>query len=298
MSDDWFVTEEIDESTFLICEPLHVNSFLIVGSERAVLLDTGMGVGDIGAAARHLTDRPVLVVNSHHHFDHVGGNAGFEDIAIHESGADLLAEGPRPGWVTSYWAEVSDFLAGYQLEGRDGMRPVPDTFDTADPTFTPSVATRLLADGDLIDLGDRSLRVIHTPGHSQDSICLLDGGHRLLFSADTVDSGTLYVHLPTASVADLATSVGRLVAEVATGVDAVLGAHSADYRNEPGLVARLASDLGLLLAGDVDLEPTTDCFGHPAQQAHFDDVTLVVPTDYAPAGASAVRSGADSAGDR
>jgi glyoxylase-like metal-dependent hydrolase (beta-lactamase superfamily II) len=56
----------------------------------------------------------------------------------------------------------------------------------------PTAATRLLGDGDRLALGDRDPTVVHTPGHSPDNICLLDVGRRLLFCADTVDTGPAY----------------------------------------------------------------------------------------------------------
>lgn len=283
MLDDWFVISQVDEQTFAINEPQHVRSFLVVGSERAILFDTGMGVADIGAIARALTDRPILAVNSHHHFDHAGGNRFFDEIAIHESGAELLAEGPTPDWLASYWRGVADYLATFGLDpdaappSGDAMRRLPATFDADHPTYVPTVATQRLQDGQVIDLGDRRVLVMHTPGHSQDSICLIDTGHRLVFSADTVDSGVLYAHLPTSSVPDLARSVARLVPAVATGIDAVMGAHSRTMCNDPALVARLAADLRALEGGQVELEPTIDCFGQQAQQARFEDVLVVVP---------------------
>ena len=59
-----------------------VTSFLIVGSKRAVLLDSGLGVGRISGVVQRLTTLPVVVINSHTHFDHVGGNSEFADCAI------------------------------------------------------------------------------------------------------------------------------------------------------------------------------------------------------------------------
>src|SRR5688572_30741691 len=92
----WFEVWEIEPGVFAIEEPFHkerVKSYLVVGSGRAVLIDTGMGVGDISNVARSLTKLPVSVINSHAHWDHIGGNWRFSEIAIHRSEAAALTMG-------------------------------------------------------------------------------------------------------------------------------------------------------------------------------------------------------------
>lgn len=91
--DNWFVTRRLDDSTYLISEPPHVNSYLLLGSTQAVLFDTGMGISNIKRIVDGLTDLDLLVVNSHYHFDHSGGNSLFSQIAIHEQGAEPLGAG-------------------------------------------------------------------------------------------------------------------------------------------------------------------------------------------------------------
>ncbi len=78
MGSDWFATRQLDDDVFLIGEPPHVNSFLVVGDERAALIDSGLGVDRIRPVAESLTDRPIEVVNTHYHWDHSGGNEEFE----------------------------------------------------------------------------------------------------------------------------------------------------------------------------------------------------------------------------
>jgi glyoxylase-like metal-dependent hydrolase (beta-lactamase superfamily II) len=280
---DWFDVHELDESTFVISEPMHVNSYLLVGSERAVLFDTGMGVADMRAQARALTDRPILAVNSHHHFDHVGGNAQFDDLAIHESGAALLEQGPPPGWLPSYWREYAEALSEYGVDPAASWwtgtppRALPASFDVDNPPFVRSVPSRLLHDGEALDLGDRQVEVLHTPGHSADGICLLDRGHRILFSGDTVDSISVYLHVPTASVDDLGRSAGRLQTDAMPAIDAIVGGHSPTFRSDPDLIAELHLAVERVQSGDVELRPTVDCFGAEAREAVFDRLSLVLP---------------------
>src|ERR1700710_2679451 len=92
----WFPPRPIGPGVWLVAEPGHVNCWLVAGKERAVLLDTGLGVAPIRPVVQALTPVPVEAVNSHYHFDHTGGNAEFDQVSIHEVGAPLLAAGVPP----------------------------------------------------------------------------------------------------------------------------------------------------------------------------------------------------------
>ncbi|MEJ7838006.1 MAG: MBL fold metallo-hydrolase [Thermomicrobiales bacterium] len=183
----WFEVRRVDPGVFIIEEPYQVEqvkSYLVVGADRAVLIDTGCGVGDLRRLVEGLTSLPITVVNSHAHWDHIGNNYQFEEIWIHEAEADVLELGVpntklRPAFQPN------------QLTG-----PMPDGVDIETLAFPPTTATRRLADGDLIDLGGRTLEVIHGPGHSVGGISLLDAGNRFLFSTDVGYAGALYVYRP------------------------------------------------------------------------------------------------------
>lgn len=293
----WFATQRLREGVHLVSEPMHVNSYLIVGSRRAVLLDTGMGISSIRNCVEELTDKPLLVVNSHHHFDHVGGNHEFEEIAIHEAGAELLPQHPPEHWFPAYLEFVDAVLeqyrvfreideAWFQVLGREmQMRPLPSEFDGRSWRTVPTVPTSLLKDGDEIDLGDRALRVVHTPGHTLDSICLLDEQRRTLFSGDTIDTGPLYAQFDNSDVGLFTSSTRRLAAEVARRIDTIFSAHGSRYTSYPEFIGRVADAFDQVQAGDVTFSGTQDCFGGEHKEARFNDFSIVVAQDYAPPGA-------------
>jgi glyoxylase-like metal-dependent hydrolase (beta-lactamase superfamily II) len=291
---EWFAVQRLRDGIYLVGEPMHVNNYLIVGSKRAVLLDTGMGIQSIRRCVESMTDLPVLVVNTHHHFDHVGGNHEFDQIAIHESGGDLLTKEQPAQWFPAYLEFVEIVLQQYklfrdidetwfQVLGREmQMRPLPTHFDRGSWRTVPSVPSQLLRDGDELDLGDRSLRVLHTPGHTQDSVCLLDETQRVLFSGDTVDTGPIYAQFDSSDIDAFTASTRRLTDEVGRKIDTILSAHGARYHSYPELLARVADAFLRVQAGDVEFTDSQDCFQTPVRQASFNDFSIVVANTYQP----------------
>jgi len=180
----WFEVYQVGSGTFALLEPLHyeeVVSYLILGSERAVLLDTGMGIGNIQAEVKRLTDLPVVVVNSHSHYDHVGDNHRFAEVwAFDDEGEVACIE---QGLTR---AECAHYLRP------DSYLELPPDFEPATYEIRPSAVTRRLRHLETIPLGGRTLTVHHTPGHSPGSLCLLDSRDGLLFTGDTFYPGMLY----------------------------------------------------------------------------------------------------------
>ncbi len=213
---EWFEVSEVAENVFAISEPQHweqVISYLIVGGESALLLDTGMGIGNIQELTGRLTEKPISVVNSHYHWDHIGDNHRFERVAIHAAEASLLEEAPQEGLLL------------------EAMRPenfcgeAPEGFDPAHYRILPSKATRLLGEGDLLDLGHRRLKVLHTPGHTRGSICLLSEEEELLFAGDTIYVGPLYVQFAESDFQEYRETMERL-SGLASTLHLVLPGHN------------------------------------------------------------------------
>lgn len=99
----WFEIAQLEPGVHLVSEPVHVNCFLIEGSKSAILFDTGLGIQNIRQVAEATTDRPVLAVNSHYHFDHTGGNRYFDRFAIHKIGGPLVQQAPPAGLAEGTW---------------------------------------------------------------------------------------------------------------------------------------------------------------------------------------------------
>ncbi len=288
----WHEARQISRGVWSIAEPSHVNMWLIEGRERAVLLDTGLGIARVRPVVEELTGLPVSVVNTHYHFDHVGGNHEFEDTAIHEAGADLLVE-PVPREVLAAYLHYAAELLGavesvreaddryfHLLDADSVPRPLPADFDPAAWTIAPPPASRTLTEGDVLDLGGRGLRVLHTPGHSGDSICLHDDASGILFGGDTINTGPIYAQFHDSDVETFAKSAARL-AELKDEVSMVAVNHFGRTTAAPYLLQEISDGFDRLLSGDVRLRETADCVGETVTEALFDRFSVLVAPEVA-----------------
>ena len=242
-TDGWFDVYRITPRVFALYEPgqfEEVISYLVVGDERAVLFDTGLGIGDIRALTAQLTNRPITVINSHAHYDHIGGNHQFEDIRAGVTEFTLARASGADNDV------VRDYVSAAWLS-----RPLPAGVTAANYRIRPYATPQSVDDGDRIDLGGITLEVVTTPGHTNDALCLLDRERGLLFTGDTFYPAPLYTHTDGAGLAVYQRSAERL-AELAAEVRLILPGH-----NEPvadaavlGRVARAFRQIRSGLAPD------------------------------------------------
>ncbi len=200
----WFEVYLIDPGIYVIYEPGQFEeaiSYLVLGEDRAALIDTGCGIGDIKALVEEFTDLPVVVVNTHSHNDHVAQNYMFDEVEIFDDSVsrDRARRGCSP-------EEMAHLIS-------EGMtwKPLPENFNPEAYHVPLFRVTRWLKDGDLVDLGGRSLEVIHTPGHSPDSVCLLDRGARLLWTGDLFYTGAIYTYLPGGDVDTFIDSCEKII---------------------------------------------------------------------------------------
>ncbi|WP_222426463.1 MBL fold metallo-hydrolase [Amycolatopsis rhizosphaerae] len=282
----WFAIRPLADGVYVLSEPGHVNSFLVLGDERALLFDTGMGIGSILREVRTITDLPLLVVNSHHHFDHRGGNAELAphaiDIAVHPVGADAHGEAPAE-WRTEYeklarrtverFGEFArlDYETFFTLTEAQTLRPIPDLSGWRIPAIRP---TRTLADGELLDLGGRVLRVLHTPGHSPDGLCLWDETTGSLLAGDTLLAAAFWAHFPESDIAVFAGTTARL-ADLPTRQ--VLVAHNLRCVLPGSFPAQAAEAFAAVRDGRTRPVPYADPFGNPLLRHDFDGFAIFAP---------------------
>jgi glyoxylase-like metal-dependent hydrolase (beta-lactamase superfamily II) len=261
-SEDWFEVYRIDDDIFAIYEPgqfEEVISFLIIGEDFALMFDTGLGIGNIRRVVDQLTDKDVVVLNSHTHYDHIGGNHQFD--TIYGTRLDFTARRSM--------GSPPEAVAGFLREGWV-WKPLPDGFDAATYRSQPFDIDKYVEEGDRIDIGGRVLEILFTPGHAPDSICLLDRENRLLFTGDTFYLAPLYTHLPGSSFDDYARTAARL-ADLADVIDAAITSH-----NVPRVDGAYMTALGRAFA-DIEAGRATDVtISDGNREYHFDGFSIIV----------------------
>lgn len=183
---NWFTINEIDKDTFVISEYRHweeTHCYLLNGDKRSLLIDTGLGISNIHDVVISLTDKPVTAVPTHIHWDHIGGLKYFHDFYVHNEEINWLnGEFPLPV------AAVRNMV----VERCD----LPDNYDVNTYELFQGTPTRILKNNDIIDLGNRIIHVLHTPGHSPGHMCFWEEERNYLFTGDLVYKDTLFAYYP------------------------------------------------------------------------------------------------------
>ena len=220
---DWFVATALADDVVLLSEPwvdpfLRSNAWLLRGRDRDLLVDSGNGIGELLPVVRRLQREPgtpLLVVATHTHSDHMGGMHEFPERLVHRLEAEALALATDAAClVTAQFPQsLLDEIAADGLE-------LPEVLVTAAPyegfdpeafAALPATATGVLDEGDVIDLGDRALTVLHLPGHSPGSIGLWEEKTGTLFSGDAVyRDGPLLDQMPGSDVGAYLRTMERL----------------------------------------------------------------------------------------
>jgi glyoxylase-like metal-dependent hydrolase (beta-lactamase superfamily II) len=244
VSDPWFEVYKVVPGVFAIYEPHQSEEtigYLIVGGKRALLFDTGMGISDVKKVTAELTKLPIVVLNSHTHDDHVGGNWQFS--TIYGMDTDFTRENARGSRADAQAEITPDQICG----------TLPTRFDSKTYATRPWKITAYTHDGDRFDLGGRTLDVIATPGHTPDAISLLDRANGLLFTGDTYYPAPIWLFRPETDLDAYAASIRRLAA-LAPQIKVVIGAHNIPVAS-PAVLPRLVAAFDAVRAGKIKPAP-------------------------------------------
>ena len=236
----WFKVYDVGRHTYAIDEPYNYEetiAYLILGKDKALLFDTGMGFDSISLVVKELTNLPVWVLNSHTHPDHIGGNCEFDHILAMNTAYTRIhaANGYRHDQVNAEVSPASFCLA--RLPGED----------TAHYWIRPFKVSRFITDGYIIDLGARKLQVIATPGHAPDAICLFDKQAGFLWCGDSFYEGPIFLFSDSTDLKAYKKSINT-IARFAAMSNCVLPAHNLPVV-DPALVIEAAKDFNQIASG-------------------------------------------------
>ncbi|AXT20917.1 MBL fold metallo-hydrolase [Flavobacteriaceae bacterium AU392] len=185
-SSDWFKVYELETNTYAIAEPYNfqeVISYLIIGNEKAVLFDSGMGLSSIAKVVKQLTELPIIVINSHTHYDHIGGNHEFKNILAMNT--EFTKGRSKNG--------LSHNIVKHEVASNAFCSEKLPELDVLQYYINPFPISQFIEDGSIINLGNRSLEIIAVPGHTIDAIALLDKTNGLLWTGDTFYEGPIWL---------------------------------------------------------------------------------------------------------
>lgn len=205
--EEYWTIKKLSESAYAIGELSWYQKnwhYLIIGKDKAVLFDVGTGRFPIRSTVEKLTDKPIIAIPSHLHYDHVGNLSEFEDVRI----IDIPS-------VRKLATENTLHPNRYAHLGFiDNLKSAPISIN------------KWIMDQGKIDLGDRKLSITSIPGHTDDSIALYDPLNNYLFTGDTIHRGTIVALLPGSSRSGFLRSMKRLINLYGARQPTLFGGHA------------------------------------------------------------------------
>ena len=214
----------------------NVYCYLLVGTEKALLIDTCYGEGDLRRFVEEITDKPVIVANTHGHFDHTGGN---------------------PWWKEAYMSAeaAKDAKKAFSEEMQKRLESMP----------YPDYKINIIDENTVFDLGGRTVKVVPIPAHHLGSVAFIDSASRYLFTGDELEAGQVLMFLTEfeqmKQIEAHKTNMEKLLS-LADLYDAVCPAHNGTPINKKYVSDYLELDKQILAGTQVEM-PNTAGFGFP-----------------------------------
>lgn len=234
MIDDWYAVEALDAQTFAINEPKssqYNTSYLIVGDTRAIMFDAGSSERPVGSqsmreVAERYTDKPITLILSHFHYDHIYDAAKFDGVTLID----------RP--------EIRANIRG-------GTYAI-SALESVDAEVPPLNVAGVIADGEAIDLGGRRLDVLNLPGHTTESVVLLDRVSNQVFTGDFIYQhlGGIIAFAPASDLQAYKVNSARLL-QLTNANTLFFGAHGIPRFGRDWLIL-MDSELGKIVKGEPD----------------------------------------------
>ena len=180
----YYKATEIAERSWMIeyafTDREHVYCYLVEGRDCALVIDTMYGYGSLKAFIETLTDKPLKLINTHFHFDHICANGEFDAVWMHH--LDIA------NYNDSRVPDPEEMLKKAREEAFPGLA---EKMELSDMCVFRTIPVYPLYDGDLLDLGDRTIEVVCVGGHSAGSVAFIDKERRIAYTGDCCNGNTL-----------------------------------------------------------------------------------------------------------
>lgn len=271
-SSNWFKVYIVAEDVFAIAEPFNfqeVISYLILGEDRALLFDTGMGMSSIRTTVGELTALPITVLNSHTHYDHMGGNHEFDNILAMNTQYTIRRS--ENGMEHS--------IVRHEVTPEAICLEKAQDFDTAAYHTKPFEISKHITDEYIIDLGNRKLEVIASPGHTPDAIVLLDKENGFMWTGDTFYEGPIWLFDPETDLLSYQESLDRIYMK-SKGLKKVFTAHNTPVA-APVRIRQLKTAFDQVMAGEKapKIAEGTDHISDEAVNFEFEHFSFFIRRD-------------------
>lgn len=149
--------QQLSKRLYRFIDASRTACYLAVGDKKAALLDTGVGIGDLKRTVNQITDKPLTVILTHGHLDHIGGVQQFKDscIYLNPNDIEIIAENSNLEKRLNYAQEVCADL----------------TIEDIIPVYTGKYLP--MKDNQIFDLGGLHIQMVSVPGHTQGMMCPL-----------------------------------------------------------------------------------------------------------------------------
>ncbi len=196
---------EKQDGYYRIGSPENVFSYLFVGSKKAALIDTGYGFGDLKSVVRSITDKPLIIINTHGHCDHTGGNAQFDEVCyIGEKDTEVCREHSEASMRKDNAERAKNSM---NYESGETYNGLPDAFDMEAYCARGTGTLQSISEGACFELGGVTLKIYETPGHTKGGISVLYLEKNLLFIGDATG---MFVWLFAKETTDLETYIAAV----------------------------------------------------------------------------------------
>ncbi len=217
---EWFSLQQVTPHIFAVAEPHHweeVISYVFVTPDQLFLFDTGMGYESLSQFLQEqFYSRPVTVLLSHAHWDHIGSVHEFTDIWIHAHTWET--ERLARGFHSLEVEELSSPYFSAPFVTKEFIAPGSSQFQTFQDGYTFETSCGVIA-------------VIHTPGHTPGSVCFWLPEENVLITGDTLYPAAEFLYLPESNVVAYTKSIKKLLHQFRDSTITILPGHNAIQTN-------------------------------------------------------------------